>query len=86
MHEKIAFVAMKFFGDSWSDKRYKVIREVLEEAGYESIRADEIKTSGVGTEEVCKYLESAELSRWVGKFITMSLRVERSETKQSQAL
>lgn len=61
MDEKVAFVAMKFSGDSWSDKRYKVIREVLEEAGYEPIRADEIKTSGVGTEEVCKYLENAEL-------------------------
>lgn len=61
MDEKVAFVAMKFTTDSWRDKRYQVIREVLEEAGYKAIRADEIRTSGPSTEEVCRYLRSASL-------------------------
>jgi hypothetical protein len=56
-----AFVAMKFSGDSWNDKRYRAIKEVLEEAGYDAIRADEIPSSGGVVSEVCEYLQKATL-------------------------
>lgn len=61
MKEKIAFVAMKFEGNHWSDKRYLAISDILEEAGYKSLRADQIKTSKPIVEEVCHFLENAEL-------------------------
>lgn len=59
--KKIAFVAMKFENASWRDKRYLIIKEVLEEAGFQVIRADEIKTSGKVVDEVCDYLERSDM-------------------------
>jgi hypothetical protein len=56
-----AFVAMKFGGDPWKDKRYQIIREVAEEAGYNVVRGDEISSSGPVVDEVCKLLRDAEL-------------------------
>ena len=56
-----AFVAMQFNGDHWRDKRYMIIREVLEEGGYKCVRADEIRTSGPVVEEVCRLLKTADL-------------------------
>jgi hypothetical protein len=57
----IAFVAMKFDGDAWRDKRYQVIKEVMEEAGYRPVRADEVPTSGGVVEEICRQLREAPL-------------------------
>jgi hypothetical protein len=57
----VAFVAMKFDGDHWRDKRYTAIREELENAGYEAVRADEIPTAGPVVDEVCRYLREASL-------------------------
>jgi hypothetical protein len=59
--KKIAFVAMKFDNSSWKDKRYLIIKECLEEAGFDVIRADEIKSSGPVVDEVCNYFKSADL-------------------------
>jgi len=59
--QRIAFVAMRFSGDHWNDKNYLVIKEVVEEAGFKCIRADEIKTSGAVVDEVCIYLRDADL-------------------------
>jgi hypothetical protein len=56
-----AFVAMKFSGDHWKDKRYISISEVLQEAGFEPIRADQIRSSGLVVDEVCRYLRDAPL-------------------------
>jgi hypothetical protein len=61
MKKNTAFVAMKFDGDHWKDKRYSVISEVLEEAGFDPVRADQIKSSGAVVEEVCNYLEKSPL-------------------------
>jgi hypothetical protein len=61
MNPKTAFVAMKFDGDHWADKRYQVISDVLAEAGFEPLRADQIKTSGPVVQEVCNYLREATL-------------------------
>lgn len=61
MNNKTAFVAMKFNGNHWSDKKYIAISDVLEEAGYVPIRADQIKTSKPIVDEVCGYLENSEL-------------------------
>jgi hypothetical protein len=61
MKKKIAFVAMKYEDSAWRDKRYQVIREGLEEAGFDVIRADEIKTSGPVVNEVCDYFKNADL-------------------------
>ncbi len=61
MKKKIAFVAMKYDNSAWKDKRYQVIREGLEEAGFEVIRADEIKSSGPVVDEVCNYFKTADL-------------------------
>ena len=58
---KQAFVAMKFTTDPWRDKTYLAIREVLENAGYDCIRADEIRTSGPAVDEVCRLLREADL-------------------------
>ncbi|HLL69783.1 MAG TPA: hypothetical protein VK363_00025 [Pyrinomonadaceae bacterium] len=58
---KQAFVAMKFVADPWRDKTYMAIREVLEESGYECLRADEIRTSGPSVDEVCRLLKEAAL-------------------------
>lgn len=52
---------MKFSGVPWKDKRYLIISEVLSEAGYAPIRADEIKSSGTVVNEVCNHLEHAPL-------------------------
>ena len=57
----IAFVAMQFESDHWRDKRYAVIQEELEHAGYSCLRADEIKTSGPVVDEVCRLLREAAL-------------------------
>ena len=56
-----AFVAMQFESDHWRDKRYAVIQEELEHAGYSCLRADEIKTSGPVVDEVCRLLRDAAL-------------------------
>lgn len=61
MNSKNAFVAMKFNGDHWKDKRYLVIRDILKEAGYDPIRSDQIKTSGSVVDEVCRYFKEAPL-------------------------
>lgn len=58
---KRAFVAMQFQSDSWNDQRYLIISEVLREAGYEPIRADQIQSSGGIVDEVCAYLEKSPL-------------------------
>lgn len=59
--DKIAFVAMKFESDPWRDKKYLAISDVLSEAGYKALRADEIRTSGVSVDEVTRYLRNANL-------------------------
>ena len=58
---RTAFVAMQFQSDHWRDKRYAVIQEELEHAGYSCLRADEIKTSGPVVDEVCRLLREAAL-------------------------
>lgn len=57
----IAFVAMKFDSDHWSDRRYLAIKEELQNAGFTCLRADEIRTSGQVLEEVCRLLKEASL-------------------------
>ena len=52
---------MKFSGDHWKDKRYLVLCDVLKEAGFDPIRADQIKTSSPVVEEVCNYLRESPL-------------------------
>jgi hypothetical protein len=52
---------MKFEGDSWSDKTYGAIADVLEEAGYQPIRADKIRTSGPIVEELWQLIRTAPL-------------------------
>lgn len=52
---------MRFDGNHWNDKRYAAISDILEEAGYNPLRADQIKTSKPIVEEVCHLLENAEL-------------------------
>lgn len=61
MKKKTAFVAMKFEGNHWNDKRYVAISDILEEVGYIPLRADQIKTSKPIVDEVCHLLENAEL-------------------------
>lgn len=58
---KTAFVAMKFNKRASKDPWYALIREVLLEAGFDSVRADEIKTSGPVVDEVCRLLASSDL-------------------------
>jgi hypothetical protein len=58
---KQAFVAMKFTSDPWKDKTYLAIQDILEHAGYECIRADQIRTSGAVVDEVCRLLREADL-------------------------
>ncbi|WP_159029610.1 hypothetical protein [Streptomyces qaidamensis] len=58
---KNAFVAMKFESDAWRDKKYQAISDTLSEAGFKALRADEIRTSGVSTDEVTRHLRSADL-------------------------
>jgi hypothetical protein len=57
----IAFVAMRFSGNSWDDAKYLAIAEVLREAGYEPLRADEIQSSGGVVDEVCDHFKNASL-------------------------
>lgn len=52
---------MRFTNDPWRDKVYLAIREELEQAGYECLRADEIRTSGPVVDEVCRLLTEADL-------------------------
>ena len=54
-------MAMKFESNHWNDKRYIAISDILEEAGYSPLRADQIKTSNPIVDEVCRLLENAEL-------------------------
>lgn len=61
MKKNTAFVAMKFDGDHWKDKRYLAISEILKEAGFSPIRADQIRSSGPVVDEVCNYLEKSPL-------------------------
>jgi hypothetical protein len=56
-----AFVAMKFASEHWRDARYNAIREVLDSAGFDCIRGDEIKSSGPVVDEVCRLLRDADL-------------------------
>ncbi len=56
-----AFVAMRFDGEHWRDRRYLAIREVLESAGYACQRSDEIRTSGPVVDEVCRLLRESDL-------------------------
>lgn len=56
-----AFVAMQFNGPAWRDRRYIAISEVLEEAGYRPMRADQIASSGPVVDEVCRQLRDAPL-------------------------
>jgi len=52
---------MRFSGDPWRDKVYLAIREELEKAGYDCVRADEIRTSGPVVDEICRLLTEADL-------------------------
>lgn len=56
-----AFVAMQFSGEPRKDRRYLAISEVLEEAGYRPVRADQIASSGPVVDEVCRHLREAPL-------------------------
>ena len=57
----VAFVAMKYDTDHWNDKRYAAISEELENAGFLSLRSDQINTSGPVVDEVCRLLKEAAL-------------------------
>ncbi len=61
MAARSAFVAMQFGGDPWNDKRYVVITETLQEAGFEVTRGDEIRTASVVMEAVLTALKDADL-------------------------
>ena len=56
-----AFVAMKFEKDAWNDPRYLAMSEVLEEAGFDVTRADQIGSSGEVVREVLDRLRTADL-------------------------
>ena len=58
---RTAFVAMKFSSEPNKDKVYIQIKNTLRELGYDTIRADEIKTSGKIGDEVCNFLRTADL-------------------------
>jgi hypothetical protein len=57
----LAFVAMRFDADPWRDRRYAIVKQVAEEAGYRVLRADEILTSGKVVDEVCSLLRDSAL-------------------------
>jgi hypothetical protein len=61
MATPVAFVAMKFDKDPWNDKRFGVISDVLEEAGYEVQRGDALLTSAAVMDEVAERLTNADL-------------------------
>jgi hypothetical protein len=61
MDSRTAFVAMKFERDVWNDKKYVVISDVLEEAGFKPIRADGIRSSEASASEIAEYLRNAAL-------------------------
>jgi hypothetical protein len=52
---------MQFDSDPWTDRRYNIVRQVLEDAGYEVSRGDDIRTSGNVVEEVCRRLAKSDL-------------------------
>ena len=52
---------MQFNDDHWKDKTYLVISEVVEEAGFRCVRADQVQTSGPVVNEVCRLLREADL-------------------------
>lgn len=56
-----AFVLMKFLADPWNDPTYQEICEVVEEAGYSALRADQIRTSGPVVDEVCRLIRESPL-------------------------
>ncbi len=58
---RTAFIAMKFSSEPNKDKVYIQIKNTLRELGYNTIRADEIKTSGKIGDEVCNFLRTADL-------------------------
>ena len=58
---RTAFVAMKFSSEPNKDKVYIQIKNTLRELGYNTIRADEIRTSGKIGDEVCNFLRTADL-------------------------
>jgi len=58
---KTAFVAMKFEGDPWNDKRYRTIREVLNEAGYVVTRGDDLRSADIVMKEVPQQLRTADM-------------------------
>jgi hypothetical protein len=59
--DRTAFVAMKFEGNSWNDRRYLVITEVLEEAGFVVNRGDTLSSADVVMTEVLQQLKSANM-------------------------
>jgi hypothetical protein len=59
--QRKAFIAMRFSDDHWKDKRYLAIQEVVEEAGFKCVRADQIPTSGPVVDEVCHLLRDSHL-------------------------
>ena len=58
---RTAFIAMKFSSEPNKDKVYIQIKNTLRELGYNTIRADEIQTSGKIGDEVCNCLRTADL-------------------------
>lgn len=52
---------MRFDGDHWKDRRYLAISEVIEEAGYSCLRADQVQSSGPVVDEVCRLLRESDL-------------------------
>jgi hypothetical protein len=61
MVTKEAFVAMKFDGDPWNDRRYMTITEILEEAGFHVTRGDEVRSAAPVMSDVTRFLGSADL-------------------------
>lgn len=58
----IAFVLMKFSADPWKDRTYLAMCDVLDEAGFRALRADQIQTSGPVVDEICEHLRDAPLA------------------------
>lgn len=59
--DRTAFVLMKFSGDPWNDPIYQSLSEIVTEAGYQPLRADQIRTSGPVVDEVCRLIRDVPL-------------------------
>lgn len=59
--DRTALVLMKFSGDPWNDPIYQSMCEIVAEAGYQPLRADEIRTSGPVVDEVCRLMRDVPL-------------------------